>query len=138
MKTKTLKISAITFLMALVTLGFSSCSGSGQRDQDHGSHQNHGLSQDTEAGNIELAEFQVNGNCSMCKQRIEAAATLVEGVNSAEWNVQTKKIEVAMDPATDLHDVHMAIAKAGHDTDMHKATDEAYNKLHTCCKYERE
>jgi hypothetical protein len=31
----------------------------------------------------------------------------------------------------------MAIANAGHDTEMHKATDEAYNKLPGCCKYER-
>ena len=31
----------------------------------------------------------------------------------------------------------MAVAKVGHDTDMHKATDEAYNKLPSCCKYDR-
>jgi periplasmic mercuric ion binding protein len=43
-----------------------------------------------------------------------------------------------MDQGTDLHEVHMAIAKAGHDTEMHRATDEAYDNLHACCKYERE
>ena len=31
----------------------------------------------------------------------------------------------------------MAIAKAGHDTDMHKAKDEVYNELPSCCKYDR-
>ena len=31
----------------------------------------------------------------------------------------------------------MAIAKAGHDTDMHKAKDEVYNELPDCCIYER-
>ena len=31
----------------------------------------------------------------------------------------------------------MAIAKVEHDTDMHKATDEVYDNLPGCCKYER-
>ena len=28
-----------------------------------------------------------------------------------------------------------AIAKAGHDTDVVKATDQAYNELPSCCSY---
>ncbi len=138
MKTKTLRISAITFMMALVTLGFSSCSGGGQGNQDRGSHQTHDQSHDVEVSDAQLAEFSVNGNCGMCNQRIETAATSVGGVTSAEWDGNTKMIEIAMDPGTDLHEVHMAIAKAGHDTEMHRATDEAYDNLHACCKYERE
>jgi hypothetical protein len=31
----------------------------------------------------------------------------------------------------------MAIANSGHDTKMHKASDEVYDKLPGCCKYER-
>jgi hypothetical protein len=31
----------------------------------------------------------------------------------------------------------MAIADAGHDTPMHKAKDEVYEKLPACCKYDR-
>jgi periplasmic mercuric ion binding protein len=124
MKTVTLKFSAITFLMAVLTLGFSSCPGGGQGN--------------AEFTDGRLAEFRVNGNCSMCKNRIEAAAASVKGVSSAEWNSRTKMVEIAMVQGTDLHEVHMAIAKAGHDTDLHRAADEAYNNLHTCCKYERE
>lgn len=30
------------------------------------------------------------------------------------------------------------IEKAGHDTDMHKASQETYDKLPGCCKYDRE
>ena len=82
--------------------------------------------------------FKVAGNCGMCKTRIEQAAKSVEGVDSAYWNKETKMIEVAYDSKkVDIHKVHMAIAKAGHDTKMHKATDEVYNKLPGCCKYER-
>ena len=47
-------------------------------------------------------------------------------------------IEVSFDSSkTDVHKVHMAIAKAGHDTEMHKAKDETYNALPGCCKYDR-
>ncbi len=90
------------------------------------------------AQGVKTEKFRVEGNCNMCKTRIEKAANSLEGVQSAEWDVKTKMITVKFDPArTDLHKIHMAIAKAGHDTDMHKASDEAYDKLPACCKYER-
>jgi mercuric ion binding protein len=90
------------------------------------------------AQSVQTEKFKVQGNCSMCKARIEKAAKSVEGVQSADWDKETKMITVKFDPAkTDLHKIHMAIAKAGHDTDMYKASDEAYNKLPACCKYDR-
>jgi len=47
-------------------------------------------------------------------------------------------IEVTLDPSkTDIHKIHEAIAKSGHDTEMHSASDAAYEKLPECCKYER-
>jgi hypothetical protein len=33
--------------------------------------------------------------------------------------------------------IHKNIAAVGHDTQKVKATDEAYNNLHDCCKYDR-
>jgi len=83
-------------------------------------------------------KFEVKGNCGMCEKRIEKAAKSVDGVTAADWDKETKLIEVSFDNSkTDIHKVHMAIAKAGHDTDMHKASDEAYEKLPACCKYDR-
>lgn len=83
-------------------------------------------------------KFKVKGNCGMCEKRIEKAALSVDGVSKADWDKKTKKIEVTFDDSkTNVHKVHMAIAKAGHDTEMHKAKDEVYNKLPGCCKYER-
>jgi len=82
--------------------------------------------------------FKVFGNCGMCENRIENAASEVDGVSLADWNKETKMIEVVFDSSkTDIHKVHMAIAKAGHDTKMHKANDEVYNKLPGCCQYIR-
>ncbi len=89
------------------------------------------------AGN-KTEKFKVYGNCGMCETRIEKAAKSVDGVSNADWNKDTKMMEVTFDDSkTDVHKVEMAIAKVGHDTDMHKATDEAYNKLPSCCKYDR-
>jgi copper chaperone CopZ len=74
----------------------------------------------------------------MCKTRIEKAAKSIEGVSSAEWDKESKMVKVSFDSQkTDIHKVHMAIAKAGHDTKMHKASDDVYDKLPGCCKYER-
>lgn len=89
------------------------------------------------AGN-KTEKFLVNGKCEMCEKRIEMAALSLEGVSKADWNKETKMMEVLLDNSkTDVHKVEMAIAKVGHDTKMHKATDEAYNQLPSCCKYER-
>ncbi len=89
------------------------------------------------AGN-KTEKIKVYGNCGMCETRIEKAANAVEGVSKADWNKETKMMEVTFDEAkTDIHKVHMAVAKVGHDTDMHKAKDEVYNDLPSCCKYDR-
>lgn len=83
-------------------------------------------------------KFLVNGKCEMCEKRIEMAALSVEGVSKADWNKETKEISVTLDDSkTDIHKVHMGIAKVGHDTQMHKASDDAYNELPSCCKYDR-
>ena len=83
-------------------------------------------------------KIEVAGNCGLCKTRIEGAAKSVAGVSSAEWNIETKILNVNYDSTkVNIHQVHMAIAKAGHDTKMHKASDDDYNQLPACCKYER-
>lgn len=83
-------------------------------------------------------KFLVNGKCEMCDKRIEMAALSVEGVSKADWNKETKEMNVTFNDAkTSLQDVKTSIAKVGHDTDAVKATDEAYNELPSCCKYDR-
>ncbi len=83
-------------------------------------------------------KFKVAGNCGMCETRIEKAANGVEGVTSAEWDRDTKMIDVSFNPdQTDLDQIQKAIAAVGHDTPDHKAKDEVYDSLPGCCKYER-
>jgi mercuric ion binding protein len=82
--------------------------------------------------------FTVYGNCGVGKTRIEQAALSQKGVRRASWDASTKQLEVTYDTKKILMaDIHKAIAAAGHDTDEVRATDEAYNNLQGCCKYER-
>ena len=83
-------------------------------------------------------KFKVSGNCEMCEKRIEKAAQGVAGVTKADWNKDTKLMTVDFDAAkTSLDKVEAAIAKAGHDTPLHKAEAKTYKALPECCQYER-
>lgn len=83
-------------------------------------------------------KFKVFGNCGMCEKTIEKAAGSVDGVAAADWNKETKMIEVKFDDSkTSTDAVHKAIAKVGYDTKKHKAKDEVYNNLPGCCQYDR-
>lgn len=86
----------------------------------------------------EKEKFKVYGNCGMCESRIEKAAENVDGVESADWNKDTKMILVEFDASkVKVKEIHKAIAKAGHDTEMVKAEDKTYEGLPGCCKYDR-
>ncbi len=86
----------------------------------------------------EHAMMTVQGLCEMCKERIEKTAKGVQGVSSALWDGTTKQLHLDFDPAqTNLDKISQAIAKAGHDTDKHKAGQKVYDALPDCCKYRK-
>ena len=81
--------------------------------------------------------FQVAGECGMCKKTIEKAAKNA-GASYALWNVRSKELTVKYETsASNSAKIQKAVADAGYDTPDYKASDEAYNKLHACCQYER-
>lgn len=83
-------------------------------------------------------KFEVKGNCGMCESRIEKAAQNVKGVSAADWNQKTKMLEVKLDASVASVDkVQKAVAAVGHDTPLHKASENVYDKLPGCCKYDR-
>ncbi|KOS07778.1 metal transporter [Flavobacterium akiainvivens] len=83
-------------------------------------------------------EIAVSGNCDQCKKRIEKAAYSVKGVKSADWHADHQDMHLIYDEnKCSLDDIRKAVAATGHDTDEVKATDEAYEDLHGCCKYDR-
>lgn len=82
------------------------------------------------------ATIEVDGVCTMCKDRIEKAAIKSKGVKSAVWNVETHELKLIYNEnKTDLVTIQNSIAAVGHDTKEIKATDEAYATVHPCCKY---
>ena len=81
--------------------------------------------------------FKVAGQCEMCEARIEKAALGVNGVKTADWNKATKLLKVTYNGNINKKDIEKAIAAVGHDTPDFKASNEVYNALPGCCKYER-
>ena len=83
--------------------------------------------------------FGVRGNCGMCKTTIEKAATNLDGVSSASWNVDQKTIVVSYDSSSmNEMSIHDAIAASGYDTEKVLANLDAYNNLPGCCQYDHE
>jgi len=82
------------------------------------------------------ATLEVDGVCGMCKTRIEKACLKTKGVKSAVWSVKTHELKLIFNEAkTNLATIQKNITAVGHDTKALKATDEAYSKVHPCCKY---
>lgn len=80
--------------------------------------------------------MEVDGKCDMCKTRIEKAALGVKGVKYALWDIPSHELSLIIDERkTDPMKVKSALVAVGHDTKELKATDEAYEGVHTCCKY---
>jgi len=83
--------------------------------------------------------IMVNGNCEQCQRRIQKAAFSVDGVKTANWSIETHKLDVTInEEKTSVVEVKKAVAKVGHDAGEVSATKEDYDNLHSCCKYERE
>ena len=82
--------------------------------------------------------FKVKGDCSMCKERIESTA-LKNGAKTANWTAETQKLQLEFNPEKiSADEILKKIAEVGHDNEKYTATSEAYEKLASCCHYDRE
>ena len=87
--------------------------------------------------NEKKAVLTVKGNCDMCKATIEKSLE-VEGIYEASWDKKTKELNVSYDSILiSLPTISTYISKAGYDNELLKGSDEAYDNLHECCKYDR-
>ena len=92
-----------------------------------------------EANNTITEVFKVYGNCGMCKNTIESSLKNEKGVQSVDWDKETKLIEVTFDESLiTLEEIKKRIASVGYDSDEFKAQDSVYDSLPSCCQYERE
>lgn len=84
---------------------------------------------------IVTEKYKVEGNCNMCKKRIENAA-FIKGVKRAEWNKDSHELTLIYRPSKTTADEILAhVAEAGYSSDKKQATEQAYKKLPECCQY---
>jgi copper chaperone CopZ len=89
--------------------------------------------------NAQETSLYVYGTCGMCKARIEGILNAMPSIETAEWDVDTKQLNVRYNPdGTSQRKIEQTLANAGHDTRNVKAKDGVYNKLPACCHYERD
>ncbi|MBP8726718.1 MAG: heavy-metal-associated domain-containing protein [Saprospiraceae bacterium] len=80
---------------------------------------------------------RIYGNCEMCKRNIERAGKQKK-TSSVTWEPATQLAVIRYDSAkTSLSTILRGIAAAGYDSDDFRAPDDVYQRLHTCCQYER-
>ncbi len=88
--------------------------------------------------NAKTETVKVYGNCGMCKTTIEKAGSKKK-LYKTDWNEETKMASITYDSKKSSADqVLKSIALSGYDNVNYLAPDDAYNKLHGCCKYDRE
>jgi periplasmic mercuric ion binding protein len=123
----------ILSVAVIAAMGFTSCKNETKQEKVTTTNE---ISKD-----IAMTElsFGVRGNCAMCKKTIEKAVISVEGVESANWDVDKKKVDVSFDDTkTDANSIHKAIAASGYDTEKVVSNEEAYDNLPDCCQYDHE
>jgi copper chaperone CopZ len=83
-------------------------------------------------------QFGVLGNCEMCKESIEEALKESPGIQSADWNVNSKVLTITYDSTlTNLDNIYNVVSTTGYDSDKMKGSDSAYSLLPHCCQYKR-
>ena len=81
---------------------------------------------------------KVEGNCGMCKERIETAVKADKNVKSADWSMSKKTLTVSYNASkTDKKNILKSVADVGHDNEMFRASDKVYDDLDSCCQYDR-
>ena len=122
-----MKIVKIGLLSALTLLGVNQMALATSTANIEVVHRNH-----------KTETFKVYGNCEMCEKTIEGSLKNVKGIEKADWNKDSKIMEVTFDSEViSLKEIKQKIADVGYDTDEVRSSDKAYNDLPGCCQYER-
>jgi len=88
--------------------------------------------------NAQTDTVKVFGNCGMCEATIEKAGSETK-TSKTDWNQETGIAVITYDAKkTSLDAVLKNIARSGYDNVNYLAPTAVYDKLHGCCKYDRE
>lgn len=92
----------------------------------------------TASNQATLESFKVYGNCGMCEKTIEGSLQNANGVSKADWNKETKQMDVEFDASKiKLADIKQKIAGVGYDMEGIRAEESTYSELPGCCQYQR-
>ena len=79
-------------------------------------------------------QFEVTGNCEMCKEKIEETLD-VRGISYANWNTETKMLTVRFnDKKVSLYDIHKMISNVGYSTEKIPADSKSQAQLKKGCQ----
>jgi Copper chaperone len=95
-----------------------------------------GEKQSAASSSVNVATIQLPTlKCKTCVQTVKNALSSVDGVESAEVNLEAKNATVKFIIAKlDVGKIKSAISKAGYDADEVKRDSTAYENLAECCK----
>jgi copper chaperone CopZ len=95
-----------------------------------------GEKQSISSNSINVAIIQLPTlKCKTCVRTIKNALASVDGIESADINLDSKSATVKFIPAKmDVSKIESAISQAGYDADKVKRDSAAYNNLAECCK----
>ena len=80
--------------------------------------------------------FLVEGNCNMCKNRVETATLKLNGVKYVNWDSKSSNFSIIYNSKkVTIDEIRTRIAKVGHDNGEYKASLETYDELPNCCRY---
>lgn len=96
-----------------------------------------GLSSCTDNSKVVEKKIWVRGNCEMCQERIETNVRLINGVKSAQWDVESKMLSVRYDSTlTNELAVETICARVGHATKTRSSDNKVVSELPECCQPE--
>jgi len=84
---------------------------------------------------VTVEQYFVNGLCDMCKDKIEGVANSFKNVGVAQWDQGSHILVVAFKKEVDSEELMKRIAESGYDNECFIAELDAYDSLHSCCKY---
>lgn len=119
----------IMMAVAFIVLAIGACKNETKSDET--------MNKTETVNGLATSSFKVWGNCEMCKETIESSLK-VEGINKADWNMDTKIVTVNYDNnKITLDQIQKNIASVGYDNEKYKGDDKAYSELPECCQYDR-
>jgi copper chaperone CopZ len=93
------------------------------------------MAQNSQDSKFKEAKIKTSAICDECKDRIEKAVHRLDGIESANLDVNTKILTVKYDSDdTDIETIRKAVNKAGYDADDQPSDKKAYKKLPACCQ----